>query len=179
MWKRIPFFRTILATLSGIFLDASIQPSLPVWMIVLGFFLCSSIFFSVSNLSIKLKWRWIFGISMIGILIGIGGLSNALRSNSRKAYPDIDAPFVVLTITEGPKPGFMSNRYMARVFKAGAQLLEQPFKTYVYIKKRIAAPSFPEMYCFQQSSLSHSKKIPIQGLLTFSAIPSEMESALR
>lgn len=143
MWKRIPFFRVILATLSGIFLDASIQPSLPVWMIVLGFFLCSSIFFSVSNLSIKLKWRWIFGISMIGILIGIGGLSNALRSNSRKAYPDIDAPFVVLTITEGPKPGFMSNRYMARVFKAGAQLLEQPFKTYVYIKKKDSSAIIP------------------------------------
>jgi competence protein ComEC len=135
MWKRIPFFRIFLAILSGIFLDAKFQPMLHSWMIVLAFFLSTAICLSSTNLTIKWKWGWILGACMIGILVTIGGTSNALRSNSDKIYPHIDASIVLLSITEGPKTTSASNRYLARVFRADPSRFAPLGKTYIYIKK--------------------------------------------
>ena len=135
MWKRIPFFRIFLATLSGIFLDAKFQPTLPAWMIVLAFFLSTAICFSFSTLTIKWKWGWILGSCMIGILVASGGIANALRSNSRKVYTHMDASAVLLSITEGPKKASASNRYLARVFRADPSRFDPIGNTYIYLKK--------------------------------------------
>jgi competence protein ComEC len=143
MCKRIPFFRIFLAALLGIFLDANYQPSLPVWIIVLSFFFSSTICFFKSTLIIQWKWGWILGSSMIGILIAIGGISNALRSNSRKVYPALDTSAVLLSITEGPKQGSASNRYLARVYKADQPMPNPILKTYVYIKKTDSSTFIP------------------------------------
>lgn len=135
MWKRIPFFRILLATLSGFFLDAMFQPTLTAWIIVLAFFLSTAICFSFSSLSFKWAWGWILGACMIGILVAIGGVSNALRSKSRKVYTNIEAPSVLLCITEGPKKTSAMNRYLARVFRVNSPTFEPLGNTYLYIKK--------------------------------------------
>ena len=135
MWKRIPFLRIFLAALSGIFLDANLQPSLSVWIIILTFFHSTAICFSLSSITIKWKWGWILGSCMIGILVAIGGITNAMRSNSRKVYTNIEASSVLLNILEGPKNTNASNRYLARVFKADSQRFVPLGNTYIYIKK--------------------------------------------
>jgi competence protein ComEC len=135
MWKRIPFFRILLATLSGIFLDANFQPTLPAWLISFAFFLSTAICFSFSSLTIKWKWGWILGSSMMGILVATGGIANVLKSNSRKVYADIDTSTVLLRITEGPKKATASNRYLAWVSQADAPTFDPIGYTYVYIKK--------------------------------------------
>ena len=136
MYKRIPFSRILLATLGGILLDTICQPSLQYWMFMLGFFFSTAICFVQSTLIIKWKWGWTLGACMIGILIAIGGIANALRSNSRKEYPVIDATTVLLKITEGPKASNASNRYVARIFKAGPGVVDSKLSTYIYIKKK-------------------------------------------
>ena len=143
MCKRIPFFRIFLAALLGIFLDANYQPSLPAWIIVLSFFFSTTICFFKSSLIIQWKWGWILGSSIIGILIAIGGISNALRSNSRMVYPALDASAVLLNITEGPKQGSASNRYLARVYKADQPMPKPILSSYVYIKKTDSSTIVP------------------------------------
>jgi len=135
MYKRIPFLRILLATLLGVFLDANYQPSLLAWTIILVFFFSTAILFFRSALIIKWKLAWTLGTPMIGILIAIGGISNALRSNSRKINPDFHTSTVLLIIEEGPKPGIASNRYQARVYNADRPIPEPTQNTYVYIKK--------------------------------------------
>jgi len=143
MCKRIPFFRIFLAALLGIFLDANYQPSLPAWIIVLSFFFSTTICFFKSTLIIQWKWGWILGSSIIGILIAIGGISNALRSNSRMVYPALDTSAVLLNITEGPKQGSASNRYLARVYKADQPMPKPILSSYVYIKKTDSSTFVP------------------------------------
>lgn len=135
MWKRIPFFRIFLAALLGIFLDANYNPSLSAWMIVLSVFFFILICFVNSTVIIKWKWGWVLGVSLIGILVAVGGISNALRSNSRKVFKPLGSSAVLLAITEGPKKGKASNRYLAGVFNADGQLLDPIGTSYVYIKK--------------------------------------------
>lgn len=143
MCKRIPFFRIFLAALLGIFLDANCQPSLPAWIVVLAFFISTTVCFVQSTLITQWKWGWILGTSIIGILIAIGGISNALRSNSRKGYPSLDTSPVLLGITEGPKQGNASNRYLAKVYKADQPMPEATRNTYVYIKKTDSSTIMP------------------------------------
>ena len=143
MWKRIPFFRIFLAALLGIFLDANYNPSLSAWMIVLAVFFFTLICFVKSTVIIKWKWGWILGISLIGILVAVGGISNALRSNSKKVFKPLGSSVVLLTIAEGPKQGYASNRYLARVFRADGQPFEPIGTSYVYIKKTDSSNIMP------------------------------------
>ena len=143
MSKRIPFFRIFLATLLGIFLDANFNPSLSAWMIVLSVFFFILICFVKSTVIIKWKWGWILGISLIGILVAVGGISNALRSNSKKVFKPLVSSSVLLSITEGPKQGNASNRYLARVFRADSQPFEPIGTTYIYIKKTDSSNIMP------------------------------------
>ena len=143
MWKRIPFFRIFLAALLGIFLDANYNPSLSAWMIVLSVFFFILICFVKSTVIIKWKWGWILGISLIGILVAVGGISNALRSNSKKVFSPLGSSVVLLTIAEGPKQGYASNRYLARVFRADGQPFEPIGTSYVYIKKTDSSNIMP------------------------------------
>ena len=143
MSKRIPFFRIFLAALLGIFLDANFNPSLSAWMIVLSVFFFILICFVKSTVIIKWKWGWILGISLIGILVAVGGISNALRSNSKKVFNQLGASAVLLNITEGPKQGKASNRYLARVFRADSQPFEPIGTSYVYIKKTDSSNIMP------------------------------------
>ena len=135
MCKRIPFFRIFLAALLGIFLDTNFNPSLSAWTIVLSFFFSILICFVKSTLIIKWKWGSVMGISLMGILVAIGGISNALRSNSKKVFKPLGSSAVLLTITEGPKQGKASNRYLARIFRADSQPFDPIGSTYMYIKK--------------------------------------------
>jgi competence protein ComEC len=143
MSKRIPFFRIFLAALLGIFLDANFNPSLSAWMIVLSVFFFILICFVKSTVIIKWKWGWILGISLIGILVAVGGISNALRSNSKKVFGQLGSSAVLLSITEGPKQGNASNRYLARVFRADSQLFEPIGTSYIYIKKTDSSNIMP------------------------------------
>ena len=143
MWKRIPFLRIFLAALSGIFLDANFQPSLSVWIIILTFFFCTAICFSLSSLTIKWKWGWILASCMIGILIAIGGITNAVTSHSSKVYTNLEASSILLSISEGPKNTSASNRYLARIFRADSQPFEPVGTTYVYIKKTDSSKIMP------------------------------------
>jgi competence protein ComEC len=143
MSKRIPFFRIFLAALLGIFLDANFNPSLSAWMIVLSVFFFILICFVKSTVIIKWKWGWILGISLIGILVAVGGISNAIRSNSKKVFDQLGPTAVLLNITEGPKQGKASNRYLASVFRADSQPFEPIGTSYVYIKKTDSSNIMP------------------------------------
>ena len=143
MSKRIPFFRIFLAALLGIFLDANFNPSLSAWMIVLSVFFFILICFVKSTVIIKSKWGWILGISLIGILVAVGGISNAIRSNSKKVFDQLGPTAVLLNITEGPKQGKASNRYLASVFRADSQPFEPIGTSYVYIKKTDSSNIMP------------------------------------
>jgi competence protein ComEC len=143
MSKRIPFFRIFLAALLGIFLDANFNPSLSAWMIVLSVFFFILICFVKSTVIFKWKWGWILGVSLIGILVAVGGISNALSSNSKRVFHQLGASAVLLNITEGPKQGKASNRYLARVFRADSQPFEPIGTTYIYIKKTDSSNIMP------------------------------------
>ena len=130
-------------TLLGIFLDANCQPSLQTWTIILAFFFLSTICFFPSTRIVKWKWCWTLGTSMIGILIAIGGISNALRSNCRKIYPSLNTSTVLLSITEGPKSSSASNRYVARFFKTDSGIIDSKLSTYLYIKKTDSSTIMP------------------------------------
>jgi competence protein ComEC len=127
----------------GIFLDANFNPSLSAWMIVLSVFFFILICFVKSTVIIKWKWGWILGISLIGIIVAVGGISDALRSNSKKVFGQLGSSAVLLNITEGPKQGKASNRYLARVFRADSQPFEPIGTSYVYIKKTDSSNIMP------------------------------------
>jgi len=143
MCKRIPFFRIFLAVLLGIFLDTYLHPSFAAWSLTLIFFGCLTFCIDKKNLARLRIWGWLLGISLLGILVTIGGISNALRSKSQKAYPTIDATTLLLEITEGPKASSASNRYVARIFKAGTDVVDTKLNTYIYIKKTDSSKIIP------------------------------------
>lgn len=112
-------------------------------MIFLSVLFFILICFVKSTVIIKWKWSWILGISLIGILVAFGGISNALRSNSKKVLKPLGSSAVLLNITEGPKQGNASNRYLARVFRADSQPFEPIGTSYVYIKKTDSSNIMP------------------------------------
>lgn len=143
MYKRIPFLRIFLAALLGIFLDANCQPSLTFWTIILVFLFFTTVYFFPSTRFIKWKWGWTLGTSMLGILICIGGICNALRSNSRKAIPVLESSTLLLKVTEGPRASSASNRYVARIFKIDTGIIDSKISTYLYIKKTDSSTFMP------------------------------------
>jgi competence protein ComEC len=127
----------------GILLDTDLHPSFAAWTLTLVFFSCLTICIGKKSLVFKWTWGWLLGISLLGILVAIGGISNALRSESRKVYPTIDATTLLLKITEGPKASSASNRYVARIFKAGTDIVDSKLSTYIYIKKTDSSKIIP------------------------------------
>lgn len=69
---------------------------------------------------------------MVLILISIGGITNLLRSNSRRPVPLIAGTAFLFNITEGPKKGAASKRYVASCFQVDSKTVLKKGKAYLY-----------------------------------------------
>ncbi len=132
MHKRIPFFRLICALLCGILVDTLLCPATKTWYSIIAFIFLFTVVWHRSSPGFQWKNSWIPGLCMFGILIGAGGISNALRSNSRKKVPVITGSSLVFKIREGPKKGTASRRYVASCFQVDDNAVSEKGNSYLY-----------------------------------------------
>lgn len=132
MHKRIPFFRIVCALLCGISLDTQLFPTIKTWFSVLAFILIVSVVWHRSSPGLRWKYNWVSGLCMVLILTSIGGISNALRSNSRKPVSLVAGTTFLFKITEGPKKTPASRRYIASCFQTDSNSVLKQGNAYLY-----------------------------------------------
>ncbi len=142
-FKKHPFLRITTAFIAGLLINKFTDISLNIWMVALFICLLIIIFFELSSIATKWRFRGIQGMFLMLMITVYGGICASLKLPKRLVIPPVTKGVFILRIDESAKKTQTGYRYESTCFELKNNSCKKISGAYFYVVGNVA-PSLQE-----------------------------------